>query len=104
LVPPSVVPFEYFSLEMINTLYQSGATEDASAMAEEAYRSFEQMLAYLMSMPDHFLVSGDVNEEIQRNFFYLQKLERTCRASGDAELSARITKTIEEYLRKYPGQ
>ncbi len=104
LVPPSIVPYEYFSLEMINTLYQAGAGAEATKVADEAYNSFTGMLAYLMSLPLNFQVSGDVNEEIQRNFFYLQKLERTCRGAGDTELSAKITQTMEEYIKRYPGQ
>jgi len=99
-----VVPYEYFSLEMLQTLYQTGAKEDAGKFAEGAFKTFSEMLAYLMSQPTHFQISGDINEEIQRNIFYLQKLERTCTNFGDTTIATRVTGTLNEYIRKYQGQ
>ena len=104
MVPTSVVPYEYFSLEMLQTLYQTGAKEDAGKFAEGAFKTFSEMLAYLMSQPTHFQISGDINEEIQRNIFYLQKLERTCTNFGDTTIATRVTGTLNEYIRKYQGQ
>lgn len=104
LVPTAVVPFEYFSLEMLQTLYQTGAREEAGKLAEAAFNSFNGMAAYLMSLPAHFQISGDVNEEIQRNIFYLQKLERTCTNFGDEQMAAKVTGAMNEYLRRYQGQ
>lgn len=103
LVSPKIVPYEYFALEMINTCYQAGAKEKAGALAEDAYKTFNEMLAYLTTLPSHFQRSGDVNEEIQKNMFYLQKLERTCKAFNDEERARKAGDTLQEYLKNVTG-
>jgi hypothetical protein len=104
LVPTSIVPYEYFSLEMLNTFYKSGAKEKASAIGEKAYQSFNSLVAYLMSLPAEYRVSGDVSEEIQRSLFYLQKLESTCASFGDKTLADKSGKAWREYLSRYQGK
>jgi hypothetical protein len=104
LVPASIVPYEYFSLEMLNTFYKSGAKEKASAIGEKAYKSFNDLLAYLISLPAEYRVSGDVSEEIQRTLFYLQKLENSCAGYGDKALADKSGKAWREYLSRYQGK
>ncbi len=103
LVSPAVVPYEYFSLEMLNTLYQTGATEKASARAAEAFRTFDEALGYLMGLPPAFQNSGDVADEIQRNLFFLQKLERTCRNHADEQNAGKLSEALQGYLLKFQG-
>ena len=104
MVPVSVVPYEYFSLEMIATLYAAGATAKAAGHVEAALASFSENLNYLMSMPVSFQLSGDVNEEMQRNLFYIQRMERTCRGAGDNVMATKLTTAMEEFVKRYPGQ
>jgi tetratricopeptide (TPR) repeat protein len=104
LVPPSVVPYEYFSLEMIETFYQTGAKDKASKHAAEAFKTFNEMVAYLTSLPAQYQLSGDVTDELQRDLFYLQKLERTCRNHDDQELAQKINGVMEGYYKKYMGK
>jgi tetratricopeptide (TPR) repeat protein len=104
LIPPSVVDYEYFSLEMVNTFYKTGAKEKASKIAEAAYKSFNEMLAYLVSLPPDYRASGDVNEEIQRAMFYMQKLGSTCNSYGDTLLAEKSQKTLQEYMGRYQGK
>jgi len=104
LVPPSVVTYDYFALEMINTFYKTGAKEKASKIAGNAYKSFNELLTYLLSLPPEDRISGDVNEEIQRNLFYLQRLENTCRSYGDTLVADKSGKSIQEYLKRYQGK
>jgi hypothetical protein len=42
-----------------------------------------------------------VNEEIQRNMFYLQKMERMVRNSGDTELAKKIADSLQAYFEKF---
>ena len=39
--------------------------------------------------------------EIQRDMFYLQKLQRTCSNHGDKELTDKINGVIQNYIKKY---
>ncbi len=104
LVPFSVVPPEYFSLEMLNTLYQAGAKEKAMALANESYKSYTDELAYLFSLPKQFRQSGDVDDQLQRNLFFLQKLQRSCQSFGEEDLTKKIDASMKEYYQKYSGQ
>lgn len=42
-----------------------------------------------------------VNEEIQRNLFYLQYMERTARNHGDAELAKKIGEVMQHHFETY---
>ncbi len=97
LVPPRVVPFEFFSLDMIETLYKAKATQKADQLAEESIRSYEDMLAYLFTLPPRLQVSGDVTDEMQKNLFYLQKLERIANAGGSTGTGEKARTIMEEY-------
>jgi hypothetical protein len=83
LVPSSVVPYEFFSLDMINSLYMAQANGKAQELAEKSLSSYTDMLSYLFSLNPRFLNSGDVSDEMQKNLFYLQKLERIASTAGD---------------------
>ncbi len=104
LVPTSIVPAEYFSLEMINTLYQAGAKEKASKLAEESFKSYNDMIAYLLSLPKKLQKSGDVDDELQRNLFFMQKLQRICQAFKVDVLEKKINDTMQEYFKRYSGK
>ena len=104
MVPVSVVPYEFFSLEMITTLYSAGARDKAARHTEEALRTFSANLSYLMSLPVSFQLTGDVNEEIQRNLFYIQRMERTSRAMNDNVTADKLVASLNEYISRYPGQ
>lgn len=104
MVPVKVVPYEFFSLEMIATLYSAGARDKAARHTEEALRTFSANLSYLMSLPVSFQLTGDVNEEIQRNLFYIQRMERTSRAMNDNVTADKLVASLNEYISRYPGQ
>lgn len=104
LVPPRIVDYEYFSLEMINTFYKAGAKDKASKIADNAYKSFNQMLAYLINLSPQYRISGDVNEEIQRSLFYLQKLGAICKSYGDVAMADKSDKSLREYYSRYQGK
>lgn len=101
LVPTRIVPHEYFSLDMIETLYKAKATQKADQLAEESISSFEDMLAYLFTLPARLQVSGDVTDEMQKNLFYLQKLERISNAAGSTATGEKARATMEEYYARF---
>ncbi len=104
LVPPQVVPYEFFSLDMVATLYEAGAFDKANALAEACYQSYGDVLAYLFTFDRFHLNSYDVSDEIQRNLFYLQKLERISAVFANDEMAEKAGNTLEEYYNRYIGQ
>ncbi|SHF42606.1 Permease of the drug/metabolite transporter (DMT) superfamily [Mariniphaga anaerophila] len=101
LIPNSVVPYEYFSLELAESYYQAGAPEKGKKILEEAYESFNDELGYFLAMNRRFLQTQSINEEIQRNLFYLQRIERTARTFNDSELSKKIGEAMQKHFETY---
>jgi hypothetical protein len=89
---------------MISTLYQAGAKEKALALANESFKSFTDELSYLFSLPGQFRRSGDVDDELQRNLFFMQKLQRSFQSFGEDELTKKVDASMQEYYKKYTGQ
>lgn len=101
LVPTRIVPYEFFSLDMLNTLYQASAHDKAKAMAEASILSFKDMLSYVFSLSPRHRGAGDVLDEMQKTLFYLQKLERIAQSAGDEETSKKAGEVLEEYYQRY---
>jgi hypothetical protein len=101
LVPGSVVPYEYFSLELIESYFRAGAEEKGKKIMEDAYAMFEDELSYFFSLNRRFLLTAGVNQEIQQNLFFLQFLERVARNYGDTEFSQTIREATQKYIGMY---
>jgi hypothetical protein len=101
LVPGSLVPYEYFSIELVESYYEAGANEKGKLLVEDAYAIFEDELSYFLSLNRKFLQTPGINEEIQRNLFYLQRLERMTRNYNDTELSQTIGESARKYIQMY---
>lgn len=101
LVPPEIVQYEFFSLQLIESYYQAGATEKGSQRAEEAFEAFDDELGYYFSLQPKFINEQSVNQEIQRTLFYLQRLERMARNNGDTELAQKIGEAVQVHFNKY---
>ena len=101
LIPYSVVPFEYFSLELANGYFQAGAMDKGRKIFNDALDIFNDELGYFLSMNAKFLNTQAVNEEIQRNLFYLQYMERSARNQGEADLAKKIGDTMQRHFETY---
>lgn len=101
LVPASVIPYEYFGLEVGENYIRAGAKEKAIALFEDAYASYDDELNYFFSLKPELLMSSDVSEEIQRNLFYLQKMERAARNAGETELADKYGKALQTYFDRF---
>jgi hypothetical protein len=101
LVPGSIVPYEFFATELADSYYAAGATEKGKQILEEALNVFSEELDYFLSLNRRFLQTQSINEEIQRNLFYLQRMERTARNYGDADLSQKIGLSMQRHFERY---
>ena len=101
LVPNHIISYEYFALEMGESYLQAGAKDKAIDLFETAYANFDDELSYYFSLKQEMLLSADISEEIQRNLFYLQKMERAMRAVGETELADKYGKSLQTYFDRY---
>ncbi len=101
LVPLELVQPEYFTLELANSYFKAGATEKGQNILDFAFSTFDEELAYFFSLKPKFIQTKSVNEEIQRNIFYLQMIERTARNNGQTEFAKKVEESMQAYFMKY---
>ena len=98
LIPTDLVYPEYFTLELADSYYIAGASEKGKAILEQAFEVFNDELGYYFSLKPKFIQTKSINEEIQRNLFYLQQLERAARTSGDTEFAKKVSEAFQLHL------
>ncbi len=103
LIPNNVIQFEYFALQLVDSYYKAGAAEKGKAIMEEALDTYNNELDYFFSLDPQLIQTQDVNEAIQRDLFYLQRMQQIARNNGDTELSKKITDTSQLQFQKYTG-
>ena len=101
LIPNELVLYEYFSIELAENYIRAGANDKGISMIETAYSNFEDELNYYFSLEPKYMLTAGIDEEIQRNMFYLQRLERAARNAGDTELSEKIGQTLQSYFERF---
>jgi hypothetical protein len=101
LIPPSVAPPGYFTVELANNYFRAGASEKGKMVLEQAYDSFNDDLSYYFSLDRKFIQDKAVNEEIQRTIFYLQIMERTARANNQTEFAKKVGEAMQDYFSRF---
>ncbi|NLO00711.1 MAG: DUF2723 domain-containing protein [Bacteroidales bacterium] len=101
LVPNNLVSYDYFALELTDNYFSAGATDKGNKILEDALDIFNDELGYFLALDRKFLKTQSINEEIQRNLFYLQRMERTARNHQNTELADKIGASLKIHLEKY---
>jgi hypothetical protein len=101
LVPNDIVPYQYFALELAESYVQAGATDKGIEMVETAYSNFDDELNYYFALEPKLLMSMGISEEIQRNMFYLQRLQQVARLAGDDDLNEKIGASLQSYFERF---
>jgi tetratricopeptide (TPR) repeat protein len=101
LVPNEIIQYEFFALELAESYYAAGATDKGKTMIQKAFDAYNDELGYLFSLKKKHVNTQSAIEEIQRNIFYLQKMEQAVRLAGDVEFSKTISDTIQSYYNRY---
>ena len=101
LVPPKIVPYEFFAIQIASNYFEAGAAEKGTEIFRNALADFNDELNYFFSLEPKFRQTQDINQEIQRNMFYLQRMERTARQNGAEELAAEIGEQMQQHFESY---
>jgi tetratricopeptide (TPR) repeat protein len=99
MMPESVVPYDYFTVPLINGYYRAGETARANAIAEKLYKNVTDDLAYFFSFPDKDLKSMDMS--IQEAVFTLQRLGGTLKEAKQDKLQAEAEAMLKKYYDLY---
>jgi len=101
LVPPEIVPYEFFAIQIASNYFEAGAAEKGTEIFRNALADFNDELNYFFSLEPKFRQTQDINQEIQRNMFYLQRMERTARQNGAEELATEIGEQMQQHFESY---
>ncbi len=101
LIPLSVTPPGYFTIELANNYFKAGATEKGMKVMEQVFESFDDHLSYYFSLDRKFIQDKSVNEEIQRNIFYLQIMERSARENNQPEFAKKVGDAMQAYFTRF---
>lgn len=101
LIPTSVLPFEFYSIQLGENYYAAGAADKGNEVLWRAVEVFNDELNYFFSLNPRFINTQSVNDEIQRNLFYLQRMERAATTYGDTELAKRIGELMQLHFETY---
>ena len=101
LVPIDLVSPEYFTIQLADSYLKTGAVDKGLAVLEKSYSIFDDELSYFFSLQRKFVQTKSVNEEIQRDIFYLQIMERTARENGQIEFAQKVGQSMQDYFAKY---
>ncbi|MFW6369930.1 MAG: hypothetical protein ACOC10_01855 [Bacteroidota bacterium] len=101
LIPGEKIPFEYFSVALAGNYYAAGAVDKGNQLFTEALNQFNDELGYFLSLNRRFINTTEINEEIQRNLFYLQTMERVARNHNEVETANKIREAMEQHFETY---
>ena len=101
LLPNEIIPYEYFAMNLAESYINAGATEKGIAMIETAFDRFNDELSYYLNMRTKHRLTRGISEEIQRNLFYMQSMERTARTTGQTELATKIGEALQTHFQTY---
>jgi len=101
LVPPQLIPVEYFGLEVGENYLRAGAQDKAVDLFETVYDNYVDELSYYFSLRPDLQMTDGIGEEIQRNLFYLQKMQRAMQRVGNAELAEKYGTALQTYFDRY---
>jgi len=101
LIPNSVVQYEYFAIQLVDSYYKAGAADKGRAVIEKAMNIYNNELDYFFSLQPKFLQTKDINETIQRDLFYLQRMQQIARSNGDTKKKKKVTEITQAQFQKY---
>jgi hypothetical protein len=99
VMPASVVPYDFFTVPLIEALYKAGATPRATELATSLSRNVEADLAWLFSFPEKDYAGLDMN--MQEAIFTLQRLGLVLTESGQEKLAGEVEANLQKYYEVY---
>ncbi len=74
IIPPSIVPFNFFALQLIEGYYKAGNNEKASATSRIFMEQCADELRYFLALPERLV--ANVRSDIQINLYIVQELHK----------------------------
>jgi len=88
VIPPKLVPFNFFALSLIDGYYRAGANEKAVEVSKIYVDQCAEELNYFLSLPDKLF--RKVQNETELNLYILQELHKMPRHMGRMSTRRRL--------------
>ena len=99
VIPPKLVPFNFFALSMIDGYYRVGAYEKAVEVSKIYVDQCAEELNYFLSLPDKLF--RKVQNETELNLYILQELHKMASSYGQNEHKEEIENVYGLVAQKY---
>jgi len=99
IMPESVVPYDYFTVAMVNGYYQAGDSTKARVMGEKLLKTMRENLEYYFSFPDDDLKPMDI--DIQQAVYTLQRLNTIVTEARETQLATATGEVFKKYYDLY---
>ena len=88
VIPPQLVPFNFFALSLIEMYYRAGDIENGVKYSKIFMEQCAEELSYFLSLPDR--LAGNVRSETELNLYLLQELYKMSASFENGEHKAEI--------------
>jgi hypothetical protein len=99
LVPPHIVPFNFFALSLIEGYYKAGAIDKGIEYSNIYMEQCAEELMFFLSLPDNLF--RNVRNETELNLYILQELHKMASTHGENEHKKEIENLYDLVVRKY---
>jgi hypothetical protein len=99
MMPETVIPYDFFTVPLISSLYKLGETARANTIAESLNKTVTADLVYIFSFPDPDLKPMDM--AIQESVFTMQRLNAVVKEAGQEQLTEKTEATLKRYYDLY---
>jgi len=99
VMPPEIVPFNYFIIPVAEGYYQTGDEKKANQITGKLYMQSKLKLEFLNSFPESDLKSFDIN--FQEDLLTLQQVSKITGKYGQKDLSTNAEEVFKKYYKVY---
>jgi hypothetical protein len=102
IMPQTVVPYDFFTVPLIEGYYKTGETEKATVLAKKVLKNSSEELAYYFSFPDNDLKLLDMN--MQESLYTLQRLGAVVKEAGLEKFATEVDEILKKYYETYASK
>jgi len=99
LTPKYNIPYDLFTLDMIEAFYQAGGQEEADSLVRDFSAITKEELNYYFSMPAKYAQTLDYEQRL--SIHYLQRMANYAKQYGDPELAKSIEQDLENSFSQF---
>jgi hypothetical protein len=102
MIPPSKVPYDYFSTQIAQSYLAAGAVDKATLLYRDMNGEFSNELRYFFGFSNNYFLS--LESEVRTNLFFLKEMANVVFQAGLTELHEEILTSFDLYYNQLLNQ